>query len=274
MVEIEVSGDRSGVWREWLHIPDPDEADVEAIASQISNRAMLTASQVTTDAGLHDLIFHPEVGAQMLAAIAPVFLAGESSESSLAQALDRHGQLASPALTICDDRCDPEAPITGPCDGEGLPSRRTLLLDQGVPRHRLASYRDAMRYGESPRGGAVRVSYRDYPATGIANLSVDTRAGMPAGRLLTEARRALYLLRPLAPVSCDVAEDSYRIVASGVWLDGTSVRGWHPVVELCGSLGRLLRRIEAVGTDRRWFQTERGCIATPSLLIRRQPVVG
>ena len=71
-----------------------------------------------------------------------------------------------------------------------------------------------------------------------------------------------------------IATDGYRIIASGVWLDGRTVRGWHPVVELRGSLGRLLRRIEAVGTDLRWFQTSQGFVGTPSLLVRRQPVVG
>ncbi len=274
LVEIDVAGDRFGVWREWLHIPDPADVDVQAIADQISNRAMLTRSRVTTDSGLRDLIFHPEVSAQLLAAISPLFLAGEASDRALPALLDKHGQLAAPALTIVDDRSDPSAPITGPCDGEGLPSSRTLLLDQGVPRHRLASFRDATRNGDVPRGGALRLSYRDYPATGIANLMVDTSAGMPAGKLLTSARRALYLLRPLASFSCDPASDSYRIIASGVWLDGSAVRGWHPVVELRGSLGRLLRRIEAVGTDLRWFQTEHGCVGAPSLLVRRQPVVG
>jgi predicted Zn-dependent protease len=78
----------------------------------------------------------------------------------------------------------------------------------------------------------------------------------------------------MAPVMCEIASDSYRIIASGVWLDGPKVRGWHPVVELRGQLGRLLRRIEAVGTDLRWHQTGRGFVGTPSLLIRRQPVVG
>jgi len=149
---------------------------------------------------------------------------------------------------------DPEAPITGPCDGEGLAAHRTLLLDEGIPRHRLASFRDAHRCSESPRGGALRLSYRDYPSTGIANLQVGTQDAVPAGELLGAADHALYLLRPLAPVSFSPETDTYRIIASGVWLDGRNVRGWHPVVELCGSLGRLLRRIEAVGNDLRWFQ--------------------
>jgi predicted Zn-dependent protease len=143
-----------------------------------------------------------------------------------------------------------------------------------VPRHRLASYRDAVRHSEVPRGGALRLSYRDYPGTGTANLLVSIENGVAATHLLGSADRALYLLRPLAPVGFEPSTDTYRMIASGVWLDGHTVRGWHPVVELRGSLGLLLRRIEAVGTDLRWFQTTQGFIGAPSLLIRSQPVVG
>ena len=274
LAEVEIEGERSGVWRDWVHIPDPEAFDIEAAAAQVSDRALLTKSRIATDSGLRDLILHPEVAAGLLAAIAQLFFVTADDDDLLVEIIDREGRLAAPALTLVDDRTDPNAPITGPCDGEGLPARRTLLLDEGVPRHRLASFRDAERCGEVPRGGALRLSYRDYPTTGIANLRVVTHGGVAAAELLGTADRALYLLRPLAPVSCRPETDSYRIVASGVWLDGRRVCGWHPVVELRGSLGHLLRRIEAVGSDLRWFQTERGCIGAPSMLIRRQSVVG
>ena len=274
LAEVEVIGERVGVWRDWVHIPDPETLDVEAIAALIADRAMLTRSRVKTDSGLRDLILHPEVSAQLLAAITPFFLATAEESNVLPAILDRQGCLAARALSLVDDRNDPEAPITGPCDGEGLPARRTLLLDEGVPRHRLASFRDARRCSEMPRGGALRLSYRDYPESGIANLQVVTEAGVAAGKLLGSADHALYLLRPLAPIEFQADTDTYRILASGVWLDGSQVQGWHPVVELRGSLGRLLRRIEAVGNDLRWFQTNRGFVGAPSLLVRRQPVVG
>jgi PmbA protein len=274
LAEVEIEGERSGVWRDWLHIPDPEAFDIETAAAQVSDRALLTKSRIATDSGLRDLILHPEVSAELLAAIAPLFFATTDEDDLLVNIIDREGRLAAPALTLVDDRTDPNAPITGPCDGEGLPARRTLLVDAGVPRYRLASHRDAVRYSEASRGGALRLSYRDYPVTGIANLQVATGGGVAAAELLGSADHALYLLRPLAPIGFEPSSDSYRIIASGVWLDGYKVRGWHPVVELRGSLGRLLRRIEAVGTDLRWFQTGRGFVGAPSILVRRQPVVG
>jgi PmbA protein len=274
LVELVTTEERSGVWRDWLHIPDPAAFDPESVAARIADRVLLTRSKVATDSGLRDLILGPEVAARLLAALAPLFLSTPAASDPLTGLLNADGQLASPPLTVLDDRLDPLAPITGPCDGEGLPAGRTLLLDEGVPRHRIGSYRDAVASGDSPRGGALRLSYRDYPATGIANLRVDVSEGLTPSGLLGAADRALYLLRPLAPISCDAATDSYRIVASGVWLQGQQVSGWHPVVELAGSLGRLLRRIEAVGTDLTWFQTERGCVGSPSLLVRHEQVVG
>ena len=108
----------------------------------------------------------------------------------------------------------------------------------------------------------------------MANLRVLTKDGMAASERLTASDRALYLLRPLAPVIANLRDDTYSLIASGVWIENQRVRGWHPVVELSGGLGTLLRRIDAVGTDLCWFQTPRGFVGAPSLLIRRQPVVG
>ena len=138
----------------------------------------------------------------------------------------------------------------------------------------MASWADAIRFDELPRGGAVRRSYRDRPTTGLGNLRVLTDEGMAAGELLAASDRSLYLLRPLAPVVCDLAGDHYSLIASGVWIEHQRVRGWHPVVELRGSIGALLRRVDAVGTDACWYETPCGFVGAPSLLIRRQPVVG
>jgi len=273
LVEVLV-GDRPGTWREWVHIADPESFDAQATAERIGNRALLTRHGIATDRGLHDLLLHPEVSAQLLAAISPLFLAAPDDQDPLPRLLGPDGLLSAYALTLVDDRSDPTAPVVSPCDGEGLPARRTLLLEEGAPRHRVASFADARRFDETPRGGAVRLSYRDRPSTGIANLRVLTKDGMAAGELLTASDRALYLLRPLAPVIANLRDDTYSMIASGVWIENQRVRGWHPVVELSGGLGTLLRRIDAVGTDLCWFQTPHGFVGAPSLLIRRQPVVG
>ena len=274
LAELTIGETGSGTWREWLHIPDPSTFDPAAAAAQIGDRALLTSAPTAAGSGVCDVLLHPEVTASLLSALVPLLLGAPEGADRLPALLDHDGRLAASALTLVDDRTDLGGPLVGPCDGEGLPARRTLLLDGGIPRHRLACYQDALACGETPRGGATRVSYRDAPASGVSNLEVETNGGLPPAALLERAGRALYLVRTVAPVTVDLRADRVRLLAAGVWLEHGRLRGSHPVIELEGTLSRMLRRIEAVGTDRRWFQTESGCIAAPSLLIRAQRVLG
>ncbi len=272
LTEALLTDGSAGIWRDWCWVADPSAFRPERLANRIGNRLLLTGAGIAPEPGVRDLLLHSEVTAHLLAGVAPLFLATSARRDPLPALLDRSGRLAGAALSLSDDGAGEIGPVTGPCDGEGIPASRLLLLDQGVPRHRLAAFADAIRCDETPRGGAVRHSYRDHPATGFRNLVVDVTSGLPPPRLLEEANRAVYLLRLLAPVELDLAGDEVRLVAAGVALESGRVRSWHPVVEIRARLGRLLRRITAVGTDLEWYQTAGGCVGAPSVLIRSQPV--
>ncbi len=272
LVEAALRHDTPGVWREWLHIPSAEYFDCDAVAAQITDRALLETGPMCEETGLWDVILHPEVAAGFIASLVPLFLARPGEDDPIAALVNRDGQLTGEDLTLIDDRIGSGVPIVSPCDGEGLPATRTLLLENGIPRHRLASYRDAMLCGEVPRGGAVRHSYRDYPSSGISNLRVDTSDGVTPVELLGRAGKCLYLLRPLSGVRLSADDDEYRILASGVWISRGKILGRQPVVELRGSIAQLLRRLDGIGTDLCWYQTEAGLVGAPSILIRSQRI--
>jgi len=271
-VQVAAAGSETGVWREWLSIPDYESFRPDVAATQIGNRIALTRTKVQLGSGLKDVILHPEVAAHVLAALVPLFLATPAEHDQLPRLLNKEGLLTSPVLSLFENRADPTSPACGPCDGEGLPGRRTVLLAEGVPRHRLACYCDALLCSEMPRGGAVRLSYQDYPVSGISGMQVLTDQAMTPGQMLDETDRALYLVRPLAPVLLDWSRDTYQLLAVGVWINGGQVQGLQPVAQLRGSIGQLLRRIEAVGADARWFQTDQGFVKASTLLLRRQSI--
>jgi len=271
-IELADAHAEGGSWREWLWVRDAESFDPDVEAVRIVNRVLLRGRTRPLRSGMHDILLHGEVAAHLLAALAPLFTASRDGEDPVQRLVDREGRLAAPCLTLVDDRVGEHGPLTSPCDGEGLPSRRITVLDEGVPRHRVASYRDAILSHEPARGGARRVSYKEPPASGFANLMATSDDGIPPAKLLSRTEWALYLVRLVAPVRIDVERNTYRLTASGLALRDGRAESWHPVIELRGGLGPMLRNIDALGTDIEWRETAIGYVGAPTLLIRSQPV--
>ncbi len=272
-VAADLVRDDWGAVRQWTWVRDPAALDPEELAVRITDRGLLGGRPGSLRSGLWDVLLASEPAAQLLAALEPLFVAGpRGGASAVGHLVDREGLLTSPCLTLVDDRPGEHGPLTAPCDGEGLPARRITILDRGVPRHRIASYADAVAAQEVPHGGARRVSYREPPISGSANLMVVTGDGEPPARLLQRAPSALYLTRLLAPVTIDAGRNLIRMLASGLRLAGARPSSWHPLLELRGGLGPMLRSIEAIGTDLEWYETTAGYVGAPSILIRSQPV--
>ena len=93
--------------------PDP--------ARRIADRALLVHGPVATGSGLSNLILAPEVAARLLASLAPLLVVCRHRSDPLARLLDADGRLGSAALTLVDDRLDPDA--------------RDLVGRQDVARH-------------------------------------------------------------------------------------------------------------------------------------------
>ncbi len=263
---------RSGVWRDLVYLPSFELLDPASLAQRLIDRIALMTTPYQPDDGIRDVIANGEVTAQLISAIVPLFLATPQAADPLPALLDTNGQLASADLSLVDDRSGKHGILRTPCDGEGIAARRITVLDAGVPRHRLASYRHALACDEHPNGGAVRHSYRDQPTTGIANLEVLSEAPLTPRELLSNAEDGIYLLRLNAPLELDLVADRYRMVAAALDLS-TGASTWVPSLEIRGSVSRLLQRIDGVATDRSWYSTAAGMIAAPTVLIRRQSVL-
>ena len=73
---------------------------------------------------------------------------------------------------LADDGLDPEGLESSPFDGEGVPRRRTSLIEGGRLRSYLYDTYTARRDGTSSTGNAARGSYRSPPSVATSNLVV------------------------------------------------------------------------------------------------------
>src|SRR5204863_934077 len=78
------------------------------------------------------VIFDPDTAASLLRSIAGA-ASGPSLYRRASFLLERLGsRIAAPAVTIVDDGLRPGALGSRPFDGEGLPTRRTVLVGEGT----------------------------------------------------------------------------------------------------------------------------------------------
>jgi PmbA protein len=83
---------------------------------------------------------------------------------------DKLGQtIASPKVTLVDDGRREKGPGSRPFDGEGVPTRRTVLIDAGVCKNFLYDSYSARRAGVQSTGNAQR-GYSNVPGIGTHNL--------------------------------------------------------------------------------------------------------
>jgi TldD protein len=144
--------------------------DCEAVGLEVARMAitMLKAEQcpagrmpVVIDNGFGGVIFHEACGhaleATAVAKGRSVF-AGRLGET-----------IASLVVTAIDDATIPNAWGSGNIDDEGLPCRRTVLIEGGVLKNYLVDRLGSRRMGMEPTGCGRRQDYRFAPTSRMSN---------------------------------------------------------------------------------------------------------
>jgi PmbA protein len=180
----------------------------------------------------------------------------------------RLGQkIAADAVTIVDDGRRPGGLASRPFDGEGLPTRRNVVVERGVLRSWLLDSYSARKLGLAPTGNASR-SPGGGPSASTTNFWLEPGtssleemiAGTERGLLVT------YLFgHGFDPVTGDFSRG-----AAGLWIEDGRLA--FPVDELtiAGNLGDMLAGIDAIGRDVLWL----GGVASPPLRIAELTVAG
>jgi PmbA protein len=213
------------------------------------------------------IVFDPETAAELLGTLFRG-LSGYSVFRNATFLKDRVGQqVASPLLSLVDDGRRPRGLGSRPFDGEGLPTRRNVPLENGVVRHFLCDSYSARKIGARPTGSARR-GVGGGPSVGAGNLSFEP-GPTPPEQIVGEVERGLYVT-DLIGFGVDLVSGDYSQGAVGHWIE--KGRLVHPVheVTVAGNLQQMLLDVDAMGNDLVW----RSSSASPTLRIRRMTVSG
>lgn len=234
-----------------------DLPPLDPLARRLCDAAVLPLEEPASPPSRGQWLLDPSVGAALLAALAPVFTS-ERPPVWIAR-----GSLASPEVSIADD-----ASSDAPFDGEGVATRRVLLVDEGRLAAGLYDLRAARRAGRASTGHGVRPSFRTPPAAGPRRIFFETRSPRPAAELLGSVTRGLYASALTAPVRVDLSEDRFEIEFTGISIVAGRARGAVAGAKAAGRISELLHRVRALSGDAQFFPMPFAAGA-PTILVER-----
>lgn len=181
---------------------------------------------------------------------------------------DRLGErIASEIVTVIDDGRLPGGLGSRPFDGEGLPTRRNVIVEAGRLQTWLLDTYSARKLGLRSTGSAARGA-AGAPAPGPTNLWLEPGA-LPPEEIVRRTERGL-LVTELIGMGFNPVTGDYSRGAAGLWIeDGRPVHAVEEVT-IAGHLGEMLAAIDLVGNDLVWL----GAIAAPTLRVARMTVAG
>lgn len=251
----------------------PGGLDPERIGIEGAERATAMIGATKPASRSCPVVLDPTVAASFAGLIGGGLAASavQRGRSPFAGRLDE--ALASEALVLHDDGRDPDGPASAPFDAEGLPRRRTPLIEGGHLRAYLYDTYTANRVGGASTGSASRHGYRSQPSVASSNL-VLASGSLSFEELLGAAGEGVFVT--------DVAGLHSGVnPVTGVFSVGASGRAIRagelaePLREftIASDLISMLGAVQAAGAESRWVPFG-GSVKTPSLLIGAMSVSG
>ena len=251
----------------------PADLDPEAIGREGGERAAAMIGAAKPESRACPVVLDPTVAASFAGLVGGVLTAASVQRGRSPFAGRLGEELAAPAFALHDDGRDPEGAASAPFDGEGIPRRRTALIEDGRLQAYLYDTYTARREGGASTGNASRHGYRSLPSVSPSNLVV--AAGESSFAELLDAAGDGVFVTDVAGLHSGVNP------VTGVFLvgaSGRSIRGGElaePVREftIAGDLIALLGSVRAAGAEARWVPFG-GSVRTPPLLIGEIAVSG
>ena len=185
--------------------------------------------------------------------------------SFLAGQLDK--SLAPEFVTIYDDGRMVGGLGSRPFDGEGLPTRKTTVVERGVLKSYLLDTYSGRKLGLASTGNASR-SVGENPSVGPTNFYL-VPGTKTAQDIIKTVKQGLYVT-DLIGFGINMVTGDYSRGAAGFWIEGGELT--YPVEEItiAGNLKDMFAGIEMIGSE----LVFRGRIASPVVKIAEMMVAG
>ena len=156
---------------------------------------------------------------------------------------------------------------TSPFDGEGLPTRRTVLVENGILKNYVMNTYTARKLGMTSTGNASR-SLASSPGIGAGNFYLSPGNFSPE-QIIGGVTGGLYVTETMG-FGVNLVTGDYSQGAAGLWIENGELA--YPVEEItiAGNLKDMYQNITAIGND----LVFRSAAAAPTIRIDGMTIAG
>jgi PmbA protein len=248
-----------------------EELDAAWIASEAAEQAVRMLGATKPKTRTVPVIFEQET-AKSLIGVLVSGLSAEAVQKGQSLFAGKLGeQVGAPGLNLVDDGRLTAGSGAAPFDGEGIPTRRRVLISDGVLRAFMHNTATAAREGTTSTGNASRGSFKSTPGVSPHNIYFQPGDTDLPG-LLAQAGEGL-LVQDVSGVhsGANPITGDFSVGVAGLMFRGGELAEPVNEVTVASHLLDILKGIVAVGSDLRFTV---GSVGGTSLLVGQMTVAG
>jgi PmbA protein len=239
----------------------------ESVGQKAAERAVRRLGAVKVETQRVPIIFEPRMARSIVGDMADAvdgravyrrasFLAGKLGE-----------KIAASSFTIIDDATIPGLFGTQPFDDEGVPTRRTVVIENGVLKSYLLNTYAARKLGLKTTGSAAR-GITGNAGIGHGNFYLERGEKSPE-QIIAQVKNGFYVTE-LIGTGVNIVTGDYSRGAAGLWIRDGELAFAVSEVTIASTLQEMLNNIAEIGSDLEF----RASIAAPTIMIGEMTVAG
>jgi PmbA protein len=239
----------------------------ELVGRTAAERVIRRLGAVKVETQKVPIIFEPRVARTLL---------GNLFDAVQGMAIYRHAsflagklgqKIACDKITLIDDGTLPGLFGTQPFDDEGVPSRRTPVIDKGVLKNYMLNTYTARKLGMKTTGNASR-GITGNAGIGHGNFFLEAGEKTPE-QIIAGVKNGFYVTELIGSGVNTVTGD-YSRGAVGLWIRDGELAFPVSEVTIASTLQEMLNGVGEIGSDLEF----RGSVSAPTIMIGEMTVAG
>ncbi len=226
-----------------------DSDPPEEVAKAATRRSELMLSARKAPMGKMPVVLSSEAGGTMIHEAIGHGLEADLAQQGLSVFSKKIGEkVASPLITVVDDPTLPQKRGSYAFDDEGVASRKTVLVEDGILKGYLYDRLTAMKDGMESTGNGRRESYHHKPIPRMSNTMILPGKSKPE-EIIRSVEKGLFVKKMGGGQVNTVNGDFVFEVSEGYLIEKGNVADPIRGAILTGNGPQILREIDRVGDD-------------------------